>query len=165
MRFLYNSYQKPKKSKGIIIFHFLLSILCCLVFFQVSCTTVKYVPVKGEDKIIIKDSVIRVKDTVTVEIPKEIIKTVNPIIEPSSLETSVAKSNAYVEGNKLIHTLENKPTIKTPIDTCFIFKYVDKIKTEVVIEEVEVPKIPNWAWITMCLGAILAIEKIKSIFK
>lgn len=154
MRFLYNSYQKPKKSNGILIFYFLLSILMfCLVLFQTSCTTVKYIPVKGEDKIIIKDSIIRVKDTVTIEIPKEIIKTVNPVIEPSSLETSVAKSKAYVEGNKLIHTLENKPTTKAPIDTCFIVKYVDKIKTEVVIEEVEVPYISNWCWFLL-VGAI-----------
>lgn len=164
MRFLHNSYHKPKKSKGILVFYFLLSILLtCLVLCQ-GCRSIQYVPIK--ETVIEKDTFIKL-DSIIIELPYEVKNNNIPYNQKSVLETSLAKSTAYLDStdNKLKHSLENKPQAKLDPDTVFKFK-IKEVYKEIPVEVIkEVPYIPNWAWITMCLGVILAILKIKSIFK
>lgn len=164
MRFLHNSYHKPKKSKGILVFYFLLSILLtCFVLFQ-GCRSIQYVPIK--ETVIEKDTFIKL-DSIIIELPYEVKNNNIPYNQKSVLETSLAKSTAYLDStdNQLKHSLENKPQAKLDPDTVFKFK-IKEVYKEIPVEVIkEVPYIPNWAWITMCLGVILAILKIKSIFK
>ncbi len=164
MRFLHNSYHKPKKNKGILVFYFLLSILLiCLVLCQ-GCRSIQYVPIK--ETVIEKDTFIKI-DSIIIELPYEVINNNIPYNQKSVLETSLAKSTAYLDStdNQLKHSLENKPQAKLDPDTVFKFK-IKEVYKEIPVEVIkEVPYIPNWAWITMCLGVILAILKIKSIFK
>lgn len=164
MRFLHNSYHKPKKSKGILLFYFLLSILLtCLVLCQ-GCRSIQYVPIK--ETVIEKDTFIKL-DSIIIELPYEVKNNNIPYNQKSVLETSLAKSTAYLDStdNQLKHSLENKPQAKLDPDTVFKFK-IKEVYKEIPVEVIkEVPYIPNWAWITICLGVILAILKIKSIFK
>ena len=119
-----------------------LSVIIIALFMLCGCGQIKYVPVQTEEKIIIRDSIIRVIDTVEVEVPQEVIKEVLPAIDTSVLETSVAKSVAYVDTleKKLHHTLEQKGELKVKIDTCYITQTVEKIVYKDRPIEVEVIK-------------------------
>lgn len=120
------------------------------------CSTVKYVPIESETKVIQKDSLIYVRDTITIEVPKEIIKEIVPADTTSYLETSVAKSEARLEKGQLHHSLEQSGTIKTIVDTC----YVTRVEEKVVYQDrpVEVPKeikhIPSWAWWSLIFNIV-----------
>ena len=132
-----------------------------LLFVAVSCSTVKYVPVQTIEKIEYRDSLIYIKDTITIPIEKEVIKEVIPSIDTSYLETSVAKSVAYLDTAKrqLHHTLTQEGEVKTIIDTFFMVKYTDRIvEKEVPVEvEVEKPYIPNFFWIVTIYAAIITL--------
>ena len=150
---------KNEKKSWIIIDILLGAVLICLLLSLNSCATTKYVPVQGEHIIEIRDSIIRVVDTVTIEVPKEKIVTVIPEVDTSYLETKLAYSTAYLDrNNKTIHhTLEHKETnLKAPIDTVFITQTKTEYKDKVVIEEVEVPVIPKWCWYVMMYAALMA---------
>lgn len=67
---------------------------------------------------VIVERVVHVHDSVPVYIPVEIIKTVVPSSDTSKLETSVAKSTAFIDSlGFLHHDLNNKEqTINAPVD-------------------------------------------------
>lgn len=127
----------------------------------VSCGTTKYTPVQTIEKIEYRDSLIYIKDTITIPIEKEVIKEVIPSIDTSYLETSVAKSVAYLDTAKrqLYHTLTQEGEVKTIIDTTHIITYVDRIvEKEVPVEvEVEKPYIPVFFWIMAIYAAIITL--------
>ena len=107
-----------------------------------SCSTVKYVPIQTEEKIIVKDSLVFINDTITVEVPFETIREVLPQIDTSILQTDLASSTAYLDTieRKLVHTLEQKGELKVKIDTCYITQTVEKIVYQDRPIEVEVVK-------------------------
>lgn len=152
MRFLYNSYQKPKKNKRILVFYFLLSILLtCLVLCQ-GCRSIQYVPIK--ETVIEKDTFIKL-DSIIIELPYEVKNNNIPYNQKSVLETSLAKSTAYLDStdNQLKHSLENKPQAKLDADTVFKFK-IKEVYKEIPVEVIkEVPYTPNWVWFLL-VGAI-----------
>lgn len=151
------------------------NILIILSFFLMSCAATKtvYVPTEAETIIEYRDTTIRVIDTIKVEVPREIIKEVMPIIDTSRLETSIAYSEAFIDtlDRKLHHTLRNKETaLKSKLDTLVRVQYVNKYIEKEVINEVEVPTpyIPKIAWICIiftCCWAVLKIAKIIWKFK
>lgn len=151
--------KKSEKFSWIILDVLLgLALIICLMSMP-SCAKTIYVPVQGEHRIEIRDSIIRVVDTVTIEIPKERIVEVIPDVDTSYLETKLAHSTAYLDrNNKTIHhTLSHKETaLKTQIDTVFITHVKTEYKDKVVIEEVEVPVIPKWCWFVMMFAALMA---------
>ena len=132
-----------------------------LLLVLVSCGTTKYTPVQTIEKIEYRDSLIYIKDTITIPIEKEVIKEVIPSIDTSYLETSVAKSVAYLDTAKrqLHHTLTQEGEVKTIIDTTHIITYIDRIvEKEVPVEvEVEKPYIPTFFWIVTIYAAIITI--------
>lgn len=134
--------------KKLLLFPILFSII------MIGCTTTKYIPVQGEHKIEYRDSIIHLKDTITLYLEKERIVEIVSDIDTSRVETSVAKSTAYLdkENKKLIHEIENKPSIKAKIDTVFVVVNKTEYIKEPVIQEVpiEVPYIPYYAWIAIC---------------
>lgn len=135
----------------------------------IGCTKVIYVPTQAETIIEKVDSLIYLRDTITVQVPQEIIKEVLPIIDTSKIETSVAKSTVYLDtiNRKLVHTLQNKDTqLKSKVDTIVKVQYLNKVEDRVVIEEVpvEVPFVPNWGKWLIVYGAICAVWTIAKIW-
>jgi hypothetical protein len=140
--------------KLLIIFSFLLSII--------SCATLQEVPIQTIEKVEYRDSIVYVKEIVEVEVPKEKIVYVGPTDTTSVLTTSLAHSEAKIDKGILTHTLEQKGSVKTQIDTFFVVEYVDRIVEKEVPIRVEVEKevIPNWMWWAFIYGIVLTLVLI-----
>lgn len=139
-------------------------LLITMLFSACAATKTVYVPAETVHKIEYRDSLIRVIDTVKVEIPKEKIVEVIPQIDTSRIETKIAYSVAYLDtDNKVIHhTLENKPEgLKTIIDTVVVIKTRTEYMEKPYIQEIEVPTpyIPKifWAALWFSIGVIILI--------
>lgn len=143
-----------------------LIILLTFCFLIGACGQIKYVTLQTEEKVIIKDSIVRVIDTVTVQVPFETIKEVIPI-DTSVLETSVAKSVAYVDTleKKLHHTLEQKGELKVKIDTCYITQTVEKIVYKDRPVQVEVPKRDSIFWYSIIFNIVILLVAVMRLFK
>ena len=125
-----------------------------------SCGTIKQVPITNnqnifqKDSLIIKDSTRLVDSIIYVQLPLEKVMDIIKQIDTSKLETSLAKSIAYVDTNSLmiIHSLENKDTViseRIVYQDRFITQekimYRDTLITqevpvEVIVEKVKYPK-------------------------
>ena len=123
-------------------FIFGLILLVMILFSFIGCSTTQYIPTTTVDRIVYKDTTLVIHDTVNVEVPKEIIKEVLPEIDTSYLETSLAKSTAYLDtsSRKLHHTLEQSGEVKVIVDTFHTVTYVDRYIEKPIIQEVEVIK-------------------------
>lgn len=123
------------------------------------CSTVKYVPMQTETKVVVRDSIIHIVDTVTVEVPKEVIKEIVPQDTVSVLKTSLAKSEAKIEKGQLHHSLEQSGTVKTRIDTCYITKIEEKIVYQDRPVEVvkEVKHIPTFFWWSLIFNIVVVL--------
>lgn len=119
-------------------------ILFLILLLFVSCSTIKYIPVKETEYV-----------TVTETLVDTVIKWVPPIEKvdketkdtTSTVETSLAKSTATVSNGTLHHTIENKKdSIKTKI--VYKDKIVERIEYKEVPVEIEVEKkvVPSWCW-------------------
>ena len=130
-----------------------------LLLVAVSCGTTKYLPVETIEKIEYRDSIVYVKDTIPIDVPKEKVVYVGPADTLSQISTSLAFSEAKVEQGVLTHTLEQKGQIKAQIDTFFVVKYIDRIvEKEVPVEvEIEKPYIPAFFWIVTIYAAIITL--------
>lgn len=122
----------------------------------VGCGTSQYVPIEYIEKIEYRDSLVYIKDTLTIEIPVEKIVQMVPQDTTSQIATSLAFSEAKVEKGILTHTLEQKGQIKAQIDTVFKVEYIDRIvEREIPVEVVkEVKHIPNWCWWSLIINVI-----------
>lgn len=148
--------------------YFTLFLTITLLF--VSCSTIKYVPIESETITIQRDSVVYVRDTVTVEVPKEVIKEIVPQDTTSILKTSVATSEARLEKGQLYHSLEQKGNLKVKIDTCYITQIEEKIvyKDRPVEVEVPVKYVPSFYnfclwWFIGCV-ILIALWILKKIY-
>ena len=120
------------------------------------CSTVKYVPIQTEERVEVRDSLIYIRDTVTVEIPKEIVKEIVPSDTISILKTSVATSEARLEQGHLHHTLEQSGTIKTRLDTFYITRVEEKVvyQDRPVEVQKEIKHIPSWCWWSLIFNIV-----------
>ena len=130
-------------------------ILFLILLLFVSCSTIKYVPVKETEYVTVTETLV---DTVIKWTPP-IEKIVNETKDTTStVETSLAKSTATVSNGTLHHTIENK---KDSIKTKIVYK--DKIITkteykEVPVEvEVEKKVVPGWCWWLLGINILTAI--------
>ena len=130
-------------------------ILFLILLLFVSCSTINYVPVKGDDiyhtEYITKDSIVYT--------PVEVIKEVVPELDTLYMETSVAKAKAYLDTN--LNTLKGEMKNKKEIIYRDKIVYRDSIviqKQEVPVE-VEVVKkvVPNWCWLLLVINILVAI--------
>ena len=121
------------------------SSLLLVLLFLISCGTTKYVPTDTKETIVYRDSIIYIKDTIEVQIPYEVVKETIPVIDTSVIKTSYAESIAYIDtlNKEIVHTLEQKGELKTPIDTMYLINYIDREVEKVVIKEVEV-EVPEY---------------------
>ena len=129
-------------------------ILFLILLLFASCSTIKYVPVKGDDiyhtEYITKDSIVYT--------PVEVIKEVVPELDTLYMETSVAKAKAYLDTN--LNALKGEMKNKKEII------YKDKIvyRDSIIIQKQEIPVkvevvkkvIPKWVYYSLGLN-ILAI--------
>jgi len=118
------------------------------------CSVTKEIPVQTVEKIEYRDSLIYVRDTLTIPVPYEKIVEVVPEVDTSYLETSIAKSTAYLDTakRKLHHTLEQKGSIKYIHDTVHVVEYVDRVYEKEVPVEVEVIKYKRDALFWVLVG-------------
>ena len=123
------------------------------------CGTIREIPVETVEKIVVRDSIIYVCDSIEVPVPYEVIREIVPQDTVSILNTSIASSTAKVEKGMLSHSLEQKGTLKTQIDTFYVTKYVEKIKEVEVPIEIQVEKkyIPEWCWWCLIYAIILTL--------
>lgn len=139
-------------------------------FLFISCASIKEVPVQTVETVVYRDSLIYIRDTLKIEVPKEIVKEVLPQIDTSYLKTTLAESIAYIDTleRKLHHTLKQKGEIKIKYDTIVKIEYVDRIITKEVPVQVEVIKYTRdtlfWillGWALLCFGAAILKFVIK----
>lgn len=148
------------KIKKIITLFIPALIILTIGLLMISCGTIKEVPVQTIEKIVYKDSIIYINDSIKVEIPKETIREVIPEIDTSYIKTSIAESIAYIDTTerKLIHTLTQKGELNIKYDTIIKIQNVDRIIEKEVPVEVEIVKYKRdalfWAlaiWALICL--------------
>lgn len=102
---------------------------------MVACSTIKYVPTNSNTNI--KDSVVvNVIDSIRI-IPVEVVKDIVPQYDTLHLETSLAKSIAYVDTTN--HILRG--SIENKNDIVYRIKYKDRIvyKDSISVKEVPIP--------------------------
>lgn len=120
----------------------------------------------------IKDSLAIRYIPVEVPVPVEVMREIIPSSDSSHLETSVARSDAFIDSTgHLHHTLENKAGsslhVDVPMEEHFHTEEVEQLKQEVKTVTVEVERELTWQqklWITsgklfwvLLLGAIVII--------
>lgn len=154
-----------------IIFRLILGVL--LIGLMANCSTVQKIPVENKYEIVRKDSIIyTIKDSVNIIPIEKIINKTLPD-QKSSLETSLAKSEAYTDSlGFLHHTLENKKQFtqhihkeeKEKIKTDSV--YVEKpVPYEVVVEKPYIPKFYKFTLYWFIATVILLILGIYLKFK
>lgn len=141
---------------------FVLLLVILPLFSLVGCGTVQYVPVETINRVEYRDTTIFLTDTITVEVPREIVREVLPQLDTSVLKTSVAESVAYLDTakRKIHHTLEQNGEIKVLYDTVVKYSYIDRyIEKEKPIEVVkEVKHIPNWCWYSLVFNILIILS-------
>ena len=139
----------------VIKYPLLLLVFCLLL----GCGSIKEIPVQTVEKVVVKDSVIFIRDSVLVEVPVEKIVQVLPADTTSQIATSLAFSEAKITSGILTHSLEQKGQIKAKIDTFYVTqikeveKYVD-VPIEVIVEK---KYIPSWAWISLIINIVITL--------
>lgn len=121
-------------------FVFGLILLVMILFSFISCSSLKELPIETIEKVVVRDSIIYVSDTVEVPVPFEVVKEILPTDTTSILSTSVARSEAKVSKGILTHSLEQKGVLKTQIDTHYITQIKEVEKYVEIPVEVEVIK-------------------------
>lgn len=130
-------------------------ILFLILLLFVSCSTIKYIPVKGEDiyhtEYVTKDSIVYT--------PVEVIKEVAPELDTLYMETTVAKAKAYLDTN--LNILKGEMKNKKEIIYKDKIVYRDSIviqKQEIPIEiEVENKVVPGWCWWSLGINILVII--------
>lgn len=134
--------------------------LLLLIFGLVlGCGSIKEIPVQTVEKVVVKDSVVYIRDSVLVEVPVEKIVQVLPADTTSQIATSLAFSEAKITSGILTHSLEQKGQIKAKIDTFYVTqikeveKYVD-VPIEVIVEK---KYTPTWAWVSLIINIVITL--------
>lgn len=128
-------------------------ILFLILLLFVSCSTIKYVPVKETEYVTVTETLVDTVIKWAPPIEKEDKETKDTT---STVETSLAKSTATVSNGTLHHTIENKKdSIKTKI--VYKDKIVERIEYKEVPVEVEVVKkvVPGWVYYSLGLNILI----------
>ena len=128
-------------------------LLLFILLLFVSCSTIKYVPVKETEYVTVTEALV---DTVIKWMPPVEKADKETKDTTSTVETSLAKSTATVSNGTLHHTIENK---KDSIKTKIVYK--DKIVERIEYKEVPVPVevekkvIPKWVYYSLGLNILI----------
>ena len=127
--------------------------LLLFILLLTSCSTIKYVPIKGEDiyhtEYVTKDSIVYT--------PVEVIKEVVPELDTLYMETSVAKAKAYLDTNLNIRKGEMKNKKEIIYKDKIVYRDSIVIQKQEVPVEVEVVKkvIPKWVYYSLGLNILI----------
>lgn len=130
-------------------------LLFLILLLFVSCSTIKYVPVKGEDiyhtEYITKDSIVYT--------PVEVIKEVVPELDTLYMETTVAKAKAYLDTNLSILKGEMKNKKEIIYKDKIVYRDSIVIQKQEVPVKVEVEKkvVPSWCWWLLGINILVII--------
>lgn len=157
-----------KRQIGVFLCHlalyfYLLLISVGMIGCRSAKNTIQYVPIENSENVIIRDSIIIIKDTIQVEVPIEIINNITTDTV-SVISTSIATSKAIIEKGKLHHSLQQSGTLDVTVDTCYVTKIEEKVNyKEVPIEVVkEIKYIPKWVTYLLLVNlAVVAILALK----
>lgn len=150
-------------------------LLALLAFLLTCCATPKVAQDYQRDSVvvIVKDSLVLKDSIVLVEIPTERERLVVAATDTSVLETSIARSEAYVAEGKLHHTLTNKD-ILLPVKITIPEKVHTELREKALVhrEVVEVEKeLSRWQNFIQLLGygvliacVLWLINKVRKIF-
>ena len=136
--------------------------ICILLM---SCGFVKRieVPVQTVDKVIYRDSIVYIHDSIKIDVPYEKVKEIVAIMDTSYLKTNVAESIAYVDTakRKIHHTLTQKGELTGELDTIIKVQYVNRVIEKNIPVKVEVIKYKRdslfWvlsAWALICFVTV-----------
>ena len=138
-----------------------LYIICALM--MVGCGAYKRLPIaeqKDSVSVVIKERVIVKDSLIYVEVPAESESVIIPDTDTSRLETSLAKSEAWVSNGQLNHTLKHKPDVRlSKIVSIPIYLRSEDTKSlaeKVIIKEVE-KDLTSWQSFRMTLGTLFII--------
>lgn len=125
----------------------------------IGCGNIKQIPVQTVEKVVIKDTTVFIRDTITIEVPKEVVREVVPSDTISILSTKLATSEARVEKGMLHHKLTQKGALKAQIDTVVTVQYIDRIINKEIPIEVIVEKkvIPTWCWVSLIVNIVILL--------
>ena len=161
-------------------FYSSVTILTLTILMLTGCGAAQLLPTTTTQVVtVVKDSLVIHQDTVKVPVPVERYVDVVPAYDTLRLETTLAKSEAYVD--TLTHTLkgnlEHKPGAITT-DVKYLerirVEYRDSLVTKEVPVEVEVVKTvtPKWAWrlvifnvLVLLVCGVLAYLKFRGVLK
>lgn len=108
-------------------------------------------------RVVIRDSIIFRDSIIMVQLPKESSEARLPDNDTSFLETSIARSAAWIDNGTLFHTLQNKSEPLLPVSVKFPVKlhsekgYAIRVQTNTVT----VPRnLTAWQQFSMVLGRI-----------
>lgn len=102
------------------------------------CGKTMYVPVESTHTIIQRDTLIMIKDTLTVDIPLEIAKDTTSN-DTSLISTSFAQSSAYISNGKIYHILKQEGSVKVEVDTVVKLQKVTEYIEKPIIKEKFIP--------------------------
>lgn len=150
---IFNKYDKNDLIQ-VLVYLIPTLLILAIGLLMISCKTTTQIPVQTVEKVVYKDTVFYVHDSILVKLPFEKVKEILPIIDTSHLKTSLAESIAYIDtaNRKLYHTLEQKGEVKIVYDTIVKFQYIDKIIEKEVPVEVEIIKYKRDALFWWLLG-------------
>ena len=120
---------------------------------------IQYVPIENDYRVIVRDSIVRIHDTVEINVPLEIINQTVPHDTMSILSTSLATSTAKIDNGKLQHSLIQSGTVEIRIDTCYVTKIEEKVNFKEIPIEItkEVKYIPKWINYSVLLNLIVIV--------
>lgn len=119
----------------------------------------------------IRDRIVKVRDTVVVELPAERVEVITPDTT-STVQTSLATSTAIVSGGVLTHSIENKKTaIRKPAEVRVEVRdsiiYRDRQTTKVVEVERELTAWQRFRldgfWVLLSVVLLSVVLKLKTL--
>lgn len=143
-----------------------------IILLAFSCSTIKYVPIKGDTVVEYRDTTI-FRDSI-IYTPKEVVKEIVPALDTLHLETSLASAQAYLDTtNRLLRgSIQNKKGVTEKIKYKEKIVYRDSLVTQDVPVEVQVTKevkthfwYEKFLWILSILGLVMIGKKIYPIIK
>lgn len=149
----------------------LVSILI-IILLAFSCSTIKYVPIKGDTVVEYRDTTI-FRDSI-IYTPQEVVKEVVPQFDTLNIETSLASATAFVDTTTrtLKGSIKNKKGVTETIKYKEKVVYRDSVVTQEIPVEVQVTKEVKthfWyekiLWVLSLVSLIMIGKKIYPIIK
>ena len=131
-----------------------------ILVFLTACTTIKYIPIKGET--IVKDSIIvetRI-DTLKIQLPPEKVRDWTGLLDTLQMDTRYAQSKSWVDTTRGILAGE-LVTKDTPVEAYVPSTSTTQVRDSIVYRDVPVPvevvktvhpKYEKWLWIWSVLS-------------